>query len=321
MDGQIVTFEAFSDRDRAFLHEAAEEFDVRVHAREAPRGDERTLLAEHRDLSLADVDTMRDLETIFLLDYGRATLPLNRLAGRGVAIRRVPNLAGLGVAEHVFALVLALKKRIVEGHLAVTANRWRPDVTESIFTDQRAHVFNWSGIEGMGWLYGQTMGIVGFGRIGKAVARRAQAFDMQVLYYNRHRLSSFEEQRLGVRYATLDDLVSTADVITLHVPFTSATEHLIDGSQFARMQPSAILINAARGRVVEEQALVAALRDRKIAGAGLDVLVYEPPHPDNPLLQLENVVFSPHVAGVYDPVARREQFRSALRWASERVGA
>lgn len=310
----IATFETLNERDLGYLDEAEAAHGVTVEQRDAPRGDERALLVEHRDLSLAEIDAMRQLQVVYLLEWGRATVPLNRLEARGVSIRRVLNLSGLGVAEHTLALMLALKKQIVTGHRDVVNNVWREGVDEPLYTDQRAHTFNWSGVENIGWLYDQTLGIIGFGRIGKAVARRAQAFDMRVIYYNRHRLAASEERRLGVEYAEVDDLVARADVITLHLPFSETTEHIVGAEQFARMKPSAILINAARGRVVDEEALTAALQERRIAGAGLDVLVFEPPQRDNPILTLDNVVFSPHVAGTYDPIARREQFQTALRW-------
>lgn len=310
----LATFEPLSERDARCLQEAEQATGVRVERRDGPTGDELGLIVEHRDVSLADLDVMRDLQAIYLMEWGRATLPLNRVEARGIALRRVLNLSGLGVAEHVFALLLALRKQIVTGHAAVVANVWRDGVTAPLYTDQRAHTFNWSGIENIGWLYGETLGIIGFGRIGKAIARRARAFDMNVLYYNRHRLSLFEERRLEVDYADIDELVSRADAITLNLPFTQQTEHIIGREQLARMKPTAVLINAARGRVVDEEALTEALQKRRIAGAGLDVLVYEPPPTDNPFLKLDNVVFSPHTAGIYDPTARQIQFKTALQW-------
>jgi len=310
----LAIFESLSERDAQYLAEAEQAAGVRVERRDGPAGDELALIVEHRDVSLADLDIMRDLQAIYLMEWGRAALPLNRIDARGIAIRNVMNLSGLGVAEHVFALLLALRKQIVRGHAAVTANIWRDGVTEPLYTDQRAHTFNWSGIENIGWLYGETLGIIGFGRIGKAIARRARAFDMKVLYYNRHRLSLFEEQCLEVEYADVDTLVSRADAITLNLPFTPQSEHIIGRDQLERMKPTAVLINAARGRVIDEQALTEALQGRRIAGAGLDVLVYEPPMPDNPLLNLDNVLFSPPLARIYAPTARRLKFNTALQW-------
>lgn len=313
---KVVTFEEFDERDTASLRDAAGEFAVAVEHRAGPVGDEETILVEHRTLALDDLARMRDLRTLLLLDYGRALLPLNHLAAKGVWVRRVPNLAGLAVAEQTFALILALKKRLLAAHQAVVANTWRADVTAPLYTDQRAHVFNWSGLEHLGWIFGETIGIIGFGRIGRAVAVRAQAFGMEVIYHNRHRLATTEEERLGVRYADLDDLLAAADVVTLHLPFSAGSEHLLGARELARLKPTALLINAARGRIIDEAALLAALQAGAIAGAGLDVLSYEPPLPDNPILRLDNVVLSPHIGGVHSPIARREQFRTALRWVA-----
>lgn len=313
----VVSFETFSERDSEFLRQSSEEYGTSFEHRNQPLGDERILLVEHRDLSLDDIDSMPDLQAIFLFERGRATLPVDRLTARGVEIRPVPNLGATGVAEHVFALSLAIKKQIVQGHQAVIENHWRAEISEPLYTDQRAHVFNWSGIENIGWLYQETIGIVGFGRIGKAIAKRALAFDMRVLYYNRHRLAVTKEQELGVRFATLDELLTDSDIVTLNLPFNESSERLLGADQFRMMKPSAILINAARGRVVDEKALITALQEGQIAGAGIDVLEYEPPFPENPILQLKNVVLSPHLAGIYDPVAREQQFRTSLRWATE----
>jgi len=316
----VATFEAFEERDAAALQAAAAEFGVPIEVRSAPVGAETTVLVEHRSLSPDELAIMRSLRTLLLLDYGRASLPLNQLTAKGVWVRRVPNLASLAVAEHTFALILALKKQLLSGHRAVVDSVWRPDVAAPLYTDQRAHVFNWSGLDRLGWVYGETIGVVGFGRIGRAVAERARAFGMEVVYHNRHRLAAAEERRLGVRYATLDGLLAAADVVTLHVPFSAENEHLLGGRELARLKPTALLINVARGRVVDEGALLAALQRRAFAGAGLDVLTFEPPHPDNPILRLDNVVLSPHVGGVHSPIARREQFRIALRWAATDAG-
>ena len=316
---EIVTFETFNERDQPLLQEAAAEHAVAFSHRDAPTGDEEVVLVEQRTLEVDDLARMTRLQTIVLFEHGHALLPINHIAAKGIAIKRIPNLSGLGVAEHTFALILALKKQLIAGHQAVLENRWREEVTAPLLTDQRAHVFNWSGLDGLGWIYGETLGIIGFGRIGKAVAARGQAFGMDIVYFNRHRLAPSMERQLGVRYAPLAELLSLSDVVTLHLPYSSESEHLLGAAEIARMKPTALLINVARGRVVDEQALTAALQQRSIAGAGLDVLVYEPPYPDNPVLRLDNVVFSPHTAGIYSPIARREQFRAAMRAAAEAI--
>ena len=145
-----------------------------------------------------------------------------------------------------------------------------------------------------GEVTGKTLGIIGLGRIGKALSKKAGGFDMTVYYYNRNRLSEADEEGLGVKYLDLKELLARADFISLHVPLTEETHHLISRGEFKLMKPTAYLINTSRGPVVAEQALVEALKGKRIAGAGLDVYENEPRI--NPgLLELENVVLLPHV--------------------------
>ncbi len=141
---------------------------------------------------------------------------------------------------------------------------------------------------------GKTLGIIGLGEIGKAVARRAQGFGMTIIYHNRHRMSETEERVLGVTYSELATLLAQADFVSLHVPFTEQTKHLIGPNELELMKPSAYLINAFRGPIVDEGALVDALREKKIAGAGLDVYEREPELTPG-LSDMENVVLTPHV--------------------------
>ncbi len=143
-------------------------------------------------------------------------------------------------------------------------------------------------------LYGKTVGIIGYGNIGASVARRCLAFGMKVLYYKRTRLSSEEEEKLGIHYASLKDLLQHSDVVSLHTPYAKASHHQIDAEALALMKPTALLINTARGAVVDETALIEALKARKIAGAGLDVFE-DNDIPRSGLLSLDNVVMTPHV--------------------------
>lgn len=151
---------------------------------------------------------------------------------------------------------------------------------------------------------GSTLGIVGLGRIGREVARRARAFDMRILYHNRNPAPEAEEQ-LGVRYCSLDELLEQSDFVSLNCPLTTETTGLISTAQLARMQPSAMLINMARGPVVDHQALLTALREGVIAGAALDVTDPEPLPRDHPLLSLENVIITPHLGSASDRTRRR----------------
>jgi D-3-phosphoglycerate dehydrogenase len=149
---------------------------------------------------------------------------------------------------------------------------------------------------------------VGLGHIGQQVARRLQAFDAQVIYYDTFRRNPEEEARLGLRYVPLTTLLETADVVSLHVPLNDDTRKLIDADALSRMQPKAILINTCRGEVVDEHALIDALRQGRILAAGLDTLEQEPSDPKNPLLTLPNVTLTPHTAGpTWDSFRKRFQ--------------
>jgi glyoxylate reductase len=145
-------------------------------------------------------------------------------------------------------------------------------------------------------VHGATLGIVGLGRIGQAVARRAAGFGMTVLYWSRSRAEPGIEREFGATFIELDELLARSDFVTLHVSLNDETRHLIDAAALARMKPSAVLVNTARGPVVDQAALAEALRDRTIAAAGLDVTDPEPIASDDPLLQLENCLVVPHIA-------------------------
>lgn len=145
-------------------------------------------------------------------------------------------------------------------------------------------------------IYGKTLGLLGLGRIGREVAKRARAFDANIIYFDMQRPDEAAEQSLGVSYRDLDDLLSEADIISLHVPSNASTRHIINAETLAKMKSTAILINTARGPLVDEKALAAALRSGAILGAGLDVFEVEPPARDNPLFGLPNAIVTPHIA-------------------------
>ena len=143
----------------------------------------------------------------------------------------------------------------------------------------------------------KTLGIVGLGTIGKKTARLAQAFGMRVIYYDISRLPEDQEDLLNVRFRLLRELLKEADIVSVHTPLNDSTRHLIGADELAHMKPSAILVNTARGPVVDEAALYKALTDGTIRAAGLDVFDQEPPQPDNPLFTLDNVILTAHLAG------------------------
>jgi phosphoglycerate dehydrogenase-like enzyme len=205
----------------------------------------------------------------------------------GARAARVPICANGGansvaVAEHTIMLILAVYRKLVTFHANVAAGRWHRGIPRIV------DVFE---------LEGKTVGLVGMGNIGQQVVRRLQGFDVPIIYYDPLRRSPEEEARLGIRYVPFETLLATADVVSLHVPLNDATRGMIDAQALARMQPKAILINTCRGEVVQEEALIDALRQGRILGAGLDTQMQEPADPLNPLLTLPNVTLTPHTAG------------------------
>jgi len=210
--------------------------------------------------------------------YDRADLEAARAAGVPVCNNGGAN--AVAVSEHAVLLMLAVSRQLVRQHLSVAAGSWRGNQTP------RLHE-----------LRGKTLGIVGLGSIGRKTARLAQAFGMTVIYYDVARLPEDQEDLLDVRFRLLRELLREADIVSLHTPLNASTRHLIGADELALMKPSAILVNTARGPVVDEAALYQALTDGSLAGAGLDVFDQEPPLPDNPLLGLDNVTLTAHLAG------------------------
>jgi phosphoglycerate dehydrogenase-like enzyme len=222
------------------------------------------------------------LKLVQLLSAGYDRVDVESARKAKVPVANNGGANAIAVAEHTILLMLAVLKQLVRFHLDVVAGKWRPPASS------QAPVLE---------LSGRTVGIVGLGNIGKKVARRARAFDAKVQYYDILRLTEAEEDALGLRFALLNELLRTSDVVTLHVPLTDSTRAMIGARELALMKKDAILINTCRGPVVDEQALYQALKDKRIGGAGLDVLVDEPPDKNHPLFALPNVTLTPHSAG------------------------
>lgn len=188
----------------------------------------------------------------------------------------------VAVAEHAIMLMLAVYRKLIAFHHNVASGQWHRGIPRAV------DIFE---------LEGKTVGLVGFGNIGRQVARRVRAFDTRVIYYDSFRPSPAEEAELGVEYLPLDKLLETADIVSLHVALNDSTRRMINADALSRMKPKSILINTCRGEVVDEPALAEALAQGRILGAGLDTLDKEPPDPANPILALPNVVLTPHSAG------------------------
>lgn len=223
-----------------------------------------------------------NMKLVQLLSAGYDRVDIEAARKAKVPVSNNGGANAIAVAEHTIMLILAVLKRVVRFHNDVVAGKWRVGG----FDDQRVYE-----------LSRKTLGIVGLGNIGKKVARRAAAFDMVVQYYDIARLTEAEEDALGVRFVLLPELLRTSDVVSLHVPLDDSTRHLLGAREFAQMKPGAILINTCRGPVVDEVALYTALQSGQVAGAGLDVLVEEPPATNHALFSLPNVTLTPHSAG------------------------
>lgn len=235
---------------------------------------------------MLDEETMAQipgLRYIGITATGTNVVDLAAARQRGIVVTNVPAYSTPSVAEHVFALLLALARR-VEGHSdLVRAGRWTAAPDFSFWEGELVE------------LAGRTLGIVGFGAIGRAVARIGLAFGMAVLVHTAHP-ERHREELPGVKFVALEELLAASDVVTLHCPLTPSTEELIDARRLALMRPSAFLLNTGRGRLVDEAALAQALNEGRLAGAGLDVLSVEPPAAGNPLLQARNCLVTPHIA-------------------------
>ena len=226
-------------------------------------------------------DAAPKLRIVSQYAVGYDNIDVKEATKRGIYVTNTPGVLTETVADFTFALMLAVARRVVEADKYVREGRWK---------------VAWHPLMMLGSdVYGRTLGIVGMGRIGSAVARRAKGFGMRILYYDSVRREELERE-LGAEFADLDRLLEESDYVSLHVPLTPETYHLIGEEQLRKMKPTAFLINTARGKVVDQKALYRALKEGWIAGAGLDVFEQEPIPPDDPLLKLDNVVLAPHAA-------------------------
>ena len=232
-------------------------------------------------LRASDIAQLPDLKMVAIAATGTDNVDLAACRERGIAAANIRDYSLVSVPEHVFTLVLALRRNLRAYMADVENGRWEQS--------SRFCLLDYP----IGDLAGSRIGIVGYGALGRKVATIARAFGMQVLVTSR---SPVHEK--GVICVALDELLRTADVVSLHLPLTDQTRNMIGAPQLARMKRSAILINTARGGLVDEAALAQALQDGVIGGAGFDVLSKEPPLPSNPLLsvRLQNFILTPHVA-------------------------
>jgi len=221
----------------------------------------------------------------------------------GIVVINLPTQCLDEVANHAIAFVLALNRKLNEGHRHARSGQWRPGSLLPI-----------------GPLVGETFGLLGLGNIARETGRRAQAFGLRVIASDPF-VSPRVAADLNIELTTMDDVLSRADYVSCHIPLNPRTFHILSEAQFRLMKPSAIFVNTARGRVVDENALIRALREGWIAAAGLDVLEQEPPRIDNPLLNMDNVIVTPHLAGTSNatpPRQRRQIIESLVAYLQDK---
>ena len=284
----VVTTRRWTERA---CDELTRQFDVRLNQEDHPLSlDEVRLRCEGATvlcpwggdrLDAEFIASLPDtIKLIACISAGTEHVDIAAAAARGIVVANTPDVVTEETADMTFALLLGLCRRLVQGDTLIRTNRWQGLSIDDPNSGSR--------------VWGKTLGIIGLGGIGAAVARRAAAFRMPVVYHSRTPKPEAERE-CGARYcATLDELLEISDVVSLHCPLTEQTRNLMDANALSKMKPSAVLINTARGAIVDEAALSDALIQGKIAGAGLDVFVSEPVVGEH-LTSLDNVLLSPHV--------------------------
>jgi D-3-phosphoglycerate dehydrogenase / 2-oxoglutarate reductase len=250
------------------------------------------------------MDAAPGLRLIQKWGIGVDKIDLAAARARGIPVAITAGANAVPVAEFTLLLMLAVLRQLPQRQAQLEGGEWNRARGDARIAARQ--------------LRGKRVALVGLGAIGRQVAKRLQAFDAEVHYFDIRRPTPVEEQAFGVRFQELDTLLAEADIVSLHVPCTSATRRMLSRDRIARLRPGAIVINTSRGEVVDEVALAEALDDGRLGGAGLDVFGAEPPSPDHPLLRVRapGLVLAPHVAGsVFDNVATvaRHAFRNIQR--------
>ena len=227
------------------------------------------------------IDLAKNLKVISTYSVGFDHIDTKYAKEKKIRVGYTPEVLTNATADLAFSLLLDILRRVSEGDRITRAGRWRV-----IYG-----AYDYVGLD----LQGKTLGILGLGRIGKTLAKRAKAFDMKLVYHNRKHVSKTIEKTLGIKYVSFEKLITQSDIISIHVPHTKETDHIFDMKIFRKMKKSAFLINTSRGKIIKEQDLVVALKRKIIAGAALDVFFHEPISKKHPLTKMQNVVLAPHL--------------------------
>ena len=290
MSAKIVLWESNNTRLEAFNSVASEDIQItwvdstqRIDRQADQLKDAVAVIAPSSGFPVDVAQVCPNLKLVQTTSAGTNRFDVQGLGELGIRVANNGGGNSVAVAEHAIALILSVYRNFQLQFQSVTARRWAGELRAKWF--HQAHE-----------LTGKTVGIIGLGHIGRQVARRLQGWDCKLVYYDVLKHPPELEQELHVVRVSLDELLRASDVVTLHVPLITNTRAMIGDREFDIMRPTAMLINASRGPVVDEAALIRALGEGKIAAAGLDVLEQEPPSADNPLLDMVNVVITPHSA-------------------------
>jgi len=296
--GPVVLVEDLPAEQLQVLREALAGYDV-SSATADPSALERAAYVIVRDGKLdgSALAVAPGLQLVVRIDVGEGIVDEEACAARGIPVVVIPSTSLGSVAEHTVMLILMLFKRFQEAserlHAGVVVGGVEPAVTT-----QESYAYNWVGLDKFQALLRKRVGLVGLGRIGMETARLLRCFGVDVVYTKRNRLSDGEEAEAGVSYVIFDELLATSDCVSLHARFYPETDRMMGRREFELMKPGSLFVNTARGRLVDEAALVAALKSGHLAGAALDVFWYEPLPKESPLLRTENLLLTPHTAGI-----------------------
>jgi glyoxylate reductase len=227
------------------------------------------------------IDGAKNLKVISTYSVGFDHIDTEYAKEKKIRVGYTPEVLTDATADLAFSLLLDIARRVSEGDRIIRDGKWK----------EIYGAFDYVGVD----LQGKTIGILGLGRIGSTLAKRAKAFDMKIIYHNRKRISKTREKALNAKYVPFEKLVSQSDFISIHVPHTKETDQLFDMKIFKKMKKTAFLINTSRGKVINEKDLVAALKKKIISGAGLDVFEIEPINDKHPFVKLPNITLAPHI--------------------------
>ena len=268
-----------------------------VEAFRAALADADGVIVEGMAFGAAELDLAPGLRIVQKFGTDLRNIDLAACAASGVPVRPLRRRVNGAVAEHVFARMVALAKKICEiGGRIDSASLEVIGYAPRLYDSRHCGRSNWGRIGGLGTLEGAVLGAVGLGEIGRELARRASAFGMEVLYFQRRQLPPEIEEAHGARYCGFEELLERSDYVSVQLPSNSETRGMIDTAAFRRMKPGAVLINVSRAEIVDRAALIEALESGRLGGAGLDVFWEEPAAPNDPLTAFPNVVITPHTA-------------------------